>query len=475
MAKQSNQWRNRIIGQGEESPEQLLANPNNWRVHGDSQKQAMTGVLNEVGYVQNVIVNQRTGYIVDGHLRVGLALKAGQLKVPVVYVDLSDDEEAVILATFDPISAMATTDQEMLTQLISDIDVNDQNLQTFLNELSGQPAIDPVTDGEVDDDVIPAVRESAVSKKGDMWIMGEHRLFVGDSTSKDDVSFLMGNEQADLLITDPPYNVSYGDKNASLNKNDGGKRIEQNIKNDVMSVTDFLMFLKDFYQAAFNVSRPGACFYVFYPDSETEAFHLSAKMAMWKISQVLVWVKNNHVLSPKDYNPRHEPIVYGWKEGAGHYYCKDFSQTTVIDDTKDLKKMSRAELETLCQSLIQSAMHSVIHEDKPAKAELHPTMKPVRLIQKLVMNSTKRGEIVLDCFGGSGTTLIACQKTGRKARLIELDEHYADVIVRRWQDWTGMIALHAEENASFEDIAIKRTGKPPKQLKQERIATQNNK
>lgn len=442
-------WNNRIVGSGTESPEQLLANPRNWRVHNDLQREAIKGVLEEVGWVQNVIVNQRTGYIVDGHLRVSVALQKGELSVPVVYVDLTEEEEALILATLDPIGGMATTDQEMLNGLLAEVETSHPGLQALLDSLAGEAEEEPGEESEetglTGDDDLPPERDQAVCRQGDLWILGEHRLHVGDSTSAEALRYLMQGEEADMVWTDPPYNVAYETKAGS-------------IQNDDMDDQAFYDFLLGFYQAAIAVTKPGGVVYIAHADSEGLNFRKAMIDAGWLLKQNLIWVKSSATLSRQDYNWRHEPILYGWKPGAGHYYCQDFTQTTVIDDTKDLKALSRGDLEKLARELLDQVITSVVYEDKPSRSELHPTMKPVRLVQRFVANSSKRGEIVLDTFGGSGTTLIACQKIGRKARINELDEHYADTIIRRWQDWTGMVAVHFEEQKFFSEIEAERLG-----------------
>ncbi|WP_405124284.1 DNA modification methylase [Pseudomonas alloputida] len=442
-------WQSRIVGSGTEEPGQLLANPRNWRVHNDLQRSAIKAVLDEVGWVQNVIVNRLTGYIVDGHLRVGVALERGEAEVPVVYVELSEEEEALILATLDPIGGMATTDQEMLNSLLAEVETDNPALQALIDSLvvdAEGPLEETEEQGLTDDDDVPGEREETVSRQGDLWILGEHRLHVGDSTSVQALGYLMQGDQADLVWTDPPYNVAYETKAGS-------------IQNDDMSDQQFYEFLLGFYQAAIAVTRPGGAVYIAHADSEGLNFRRAMIDAGWLLKQNLIWVKSSATLSRQDYNWRHEPILYGWKPGAAHYYCQDFTQTTVVDDTKDLKALSRGQLETLCQELLDQVITSVVYEDKPSRSELHPTMKPVKLVQRFVANSSKRGEIVLDTFGGSGTTLIACQKIGRRARLNELDEKYADIIIRRWQDWTGMVAVHFEEQKQFSQVEAERLGK----------------
>jgi site-specific DNA-methyltransferase (adenine-specific) len=218
---------------------------------------------------------------------------------------------------------------------------------------------------------------------------------------------------ADLLITDPPYNVAY----------EGKTEDALTIQNDAMSDADFRQFLRDCYATADAFMRPGAVFYIWHADLEGLNFRAAAQEVNWKVRQCLIWNKNSLVLGRQDYHWKHEPCLYGWKEGAAHYWGSDRAQTTVLDF------------------------------NRPHRNGEHPTMKPIDLIQYQVENSSKRGDVVLDLFGGSGSTLIACEKTGRCARLMELDPHYADVIVRRWQDFTGQRATHFETGDPFPEAA----------------------
>ena len=261
---------------------------------------------------------------------------------------------------------------------------------------------DELNDSVVEDDYEPVIPAEPKSKLGDVYQLGDHRLMCGDSTSLTDVQKLVGGAQMDLLLTDPPYNVDY--------QGTAGK-----IKNDNMEDTAFRRFLTDAFSNAAMVMKPGAPFYIWHADSKGLIFRQACKQTGWEIRETLIWVKNSMVLGRQDYQWKHEPCLYGWKDGAGHLWTSDRKQTTVLDF------------------------------DRPVKSELHPTMKPVALFDYQIKNNTENGNIVLDLFGGSGTTLIACEQNGRTAYLMEYDPKYVDVIVKRWEDLTGEKAVLVKE------------------------------
>jgi site-specific DNA-methyltransferase (adenine-specific) len=264
---------------------------------------------------------------------------------------------------------------------------DDSELEALLN---GKEA-DVITD--TDPNEVPEAPEEPISKRGEIYQLGTHRLMCGDSTNHDDVKLLMNGELADILVTDAPYNVAY----------EGGTGMT--IQNDDMSDGDFRNFLISAFKNAHDIMKPGASFYLFHSDTEGLNFRSACVAAGLKIRQCLVWKKNSLVLGRQDYKWIHEPILYGWKDGAAHNWFSDFSQTTVLEFAR------------------------------PKKSELHPTMKPVEMLIYLMKNSSKKGDIVADFFGGSGSTLIAAEQTGRKAFLMELDEKYCDVIRKRWAEF----------------------------------------
>lgn len=264
---------------------------------------------------------------------------------------------------------------------------------------------------------------------GDVWELGRHRLMCGDSTKEADVAKLMGGEQTDLLLTDPPYNVDY----------QGGTKDKMKIANDNMDDVAFVGFLTAAFNCAIQAMRPGAAFYVWHADSKGYEFRTALKEVGLTLRETLIWVKNALVLGGQDYQWRHEPCLYGWKDGAAHYFVDDRSQSTVIEDAGvDYRKLKKDELLKLVLQLTDvSVPNTVIYEDKPTKNDIHPTMKPVKLMARLIKNSTKQEQLVLDLFGGSGSTLIACEQINRKCFTMEYDPKYCDAILDRWEKLTG--------------------------------------
>ena len=272
-----------------------------------------------------------------------------------------------------------------------------------------------------------------ICQPGDIWQLGEHRLMCGDSTNPEDVEKLMAGEQADLWLTDPPYNVDY----------EGGTGLK--IQNDHMENSAFRRFLVDAFFAAKNVLKDGGAFYIWHADSEGYNFRGACADNELTVRECLVWNKSSLVLGRQDYQWKHEPCLYGWKDGAGHYFIDDRSLTTVIEDYADIDAMSKTELKTALKNMLNGGVPTtVIDCEKPSRSEDHPTMKPVKLFAYLIKNSSKPGERVLDTFAGSGTTIMAAEQLDRKAFCMELDPHYCDVIIKRWQNFTGRKAEKVE-------------------------------
>ncbi len=441
-------WDNRIVGEGTENPEQLLANPFNYRRHPAEQLDALQGALDEIGWIQRVIVNQQTGHMIDGHARVELAIRSGQDEVPVLYVDLDENEERIALAVLDPISGLAYHDQDQLDELIGLIETENDALAGFLDDLAGGDDSKEVPKTNEDD--APAPDDSLhVSQPGDIWQLGQHRLMCGDATDGRQIKTLMGDDTADLVWTDPPYGVSYEAKVESVSK--GGKRRANHIENDELQGDDLYRFLRDAFSAIEPVTKPGGCIYVAHAETEAISFRTALTDAGWLYKQTLVWVKNALVLSRQDYNWRHEPIMYGWKPGAAHYFIEDFSNQTVLEEDGDIEEMSKEELLEIVRR-IQAMPSTTINIDKPSRSELHPTMKPVKLVAKFLHNSSRVGEVVLDPFGGSGTTLIAAHQLDRCARIMELSPEYVDVIVKRWQEFAGKQAILERTGETFDEL-----------------------
>ncbi|MBF1393894.1 MAG: hypothetical protein HXN36_02940 [Prevotella histicola] len=306
------------------------------------------------------------------------------------------------------------------------------------------PHLEEAEDAEEDNfDVAGNIPKVAQAKDGDIYRLGEHRLICGDSTKQEYINALMDGEAADLLVTDPPYNVDYSEKNEALNRADGGKRIQRDIVSDKMDEEAFVSFLMAAFKNANSVMREGAAFYVWFADNHFTEVWKSLMSNQLNVKQQLIWNKNNLILGRLDYQMKHEPCLYGWKDGAAHYFVDKRNLVTVIEDKKDLENMSKQEMKDLLEKIFlkQELPSTVIDCDKPQRSADHPTMKPIPLMGRLIANSSRRKDIVLDIFGGSGTTLIASEQLGRKCRMVEYEPIYVDVIIKRWEELTGMKAF----------------------------------
>jgi DNA modification methylase len=318
-----------------------------------------------------------------------------------------------------------------LTQLFNTVEITQE---------ANDDGFDPYAAMEQQEEAEP------ITQPGDIWQLGEHRLMCGDASDFSDVGILMGGKEADLIITDPPYNVDYEAKDKALEKSYKRNTTRKNneILNDKMSDGDFYNFLLQVFSNIFDAARKGAAVYVFHADSEGLTFRQAFDAAGFKLAEVLIWEKNQFVIGRQDYHWRHEPILYGWKEGAGHYFIDDRSQDNVfIEDDIDFESMKKSDLVAYIEQVRAKLYErtTVQYEKKPAKSNMHPTMKPVALVGRLMLNSSRRGDAVADYFGGSGTTLIAAEQLGRIAYLMEVSPQYCDIIVKRWEEYTGKKAV----------------------------------
>lgn len=395
--------------------DRIIPYARNARTHSPEQVAQIAASIAEFGFT-NPILAGSDGVIVAGHGRLAAAQKMGLAHVPVVVLDhLSPTQRRALVIADNRIAENAGWDEIMLGLELSSLQLDgfDMDLVGFdedeLDRLLNGADDGDATEGLTDPDDVPDERPEAISKPGDIWLLGRHRLMAGDSTRIDDVNRLMGGEMAVMLLTDPPYNVAY----------EGCTKDKLTIQNDSMNDASFRQFLVDAFSGANAVMVPGATFYIWHSDLEAYNFLGACRDIGWKVRQSLIWVKNALVLGLKDYHCRHEQVIYGWKEGAGHSWYSDRSQTTVLEF------------------------------DKPRRNGDHPTMKPVALFEYLLLNNTERGDVVLDLFGGSGTTLICAEKNHRISRVMELDTKYADVIVRRWQQFTGKTAILESTGDAF--------------------------
>lgn len=401
-------WRNRIVGSGEADPGELRANPANWRTHGADQKAALDGALDTVGWVQQVIINRRTGHLVDGHARVDRAIARSEPTVPVLYVDLDESEEALVLATLDPLGAMAGRDEEKLSALLDGIRVDDDGLRRLLGDLAGP---EERRAGLTDPDEVPPVPDEPTVVTGELWALGTHRLLVGDATSADDVARLTGG-RVDLLWTDPPYGIAYtGRTEEKLTlEND---RLTPEATRELVAVACRLAPL-----------RPGGVFYVASPAG---AMHLEFLLAMreagLQVRQTIIWVKDRFVLGRTDFHYRHEPLLYGdlgSKDFEGFAYGWADGEAHAFNGGRRLD--------------------TVWEIPRPSASREHPTMKPVELVARGLEYSTRPGDVVYDPFLGSGTTMIAAEQLGRSCVGLEIDRRYAQVSIDRWEQFTGLTA-----------------------------------
>lgn len=373
--------------------DQLTPYEHNARKHQDKDLAAIVSSIREFGFDDPIGVWGGHNVIVEGHGRLMAAKKLGMEKVPVIHLDHLTDEQRRAYA----LAHNRTAELSEWDEVVKDLElrsIDELDMSQFGFDLSALK-----DDGEtVEDDYDIDAPVEARAKQGDIWQLGRHRLMCGDSTSFEDVDKLMDGQQADLLITDPPYNVNY----------EGSNHLK--IKNDNQTDAAFRQFLIDAFTTADSVMKPGAVFYIWHADSEGYNFRCACHDIGWTVRQCLIWNKNSLVMGRQDYQWKHEPCLYGWKDGAGHLWASDRRQTTVIDF------------------------------NKPSKNDVHPTMKPVGLFDYQIKNNTKGGDIVLDLFGGSGTAIMACEQNGRKCYMMELDPHYVDVIIARWEEFTGQRA-----------------------------------
>ena len=392
----------------------LVEHPQNPNTHPKNQLERLAEVIKGNGWRQPITVSDRSGYIIKGHGRYQAAKLAGFAEVPVEVQHYENEaaELADMLAD-NRIAELAEIDSEALNAALQQLQIEDPAalpLAGFTEDewaelRAGLESMNAGSEAQGDPDDIPAEAQGdPVTLKGDVWYLGRHRVICGDSTLPSTYEALLQGENPDLMVTDPPYNVNYGEKQRHASAYDGWDRVLDDIANDNLSDEEFYTFLAEFYAASIATLKPGAAFYIWHADSEGLNFRKALKDAGGLLKQTLIWNKNRMILGRQDYQWKHEPCLYGWKPGASHSWHSDRCQTTVIDmDTTNASK-------------------------------LHGTMKPVALFEYLVRNSSAPEQIVLDPFGGSGTTAIACEQANRVARLVELNPRYCDNIARRFHE-----------------------------------------
>lgn len=391
--------------------DELIPYARNSRTHDAKQVQQIAASIKEFGFNNPVLIDGDNG-IIAGHGRVMAAQLLKLDTVPTIELKhLSETKKRAYIIADNKIALNSGWDDELLK--LEMIELNDLDFDLTLTGFDDfDLSIDEPVVGLTDEDAVPDVPEEPITKLGDVWLCGNHRVMCGDSCSTTDMDSLTNGSLVDMWLTDPPYNVAYEGKTKDALK----------IKNDSMKDDEFRQFLRDAYVTADSAMKYGAVFYIWHADLEGYNFRGAAHDAGWKVRQCLIWKKSSIVMGRQDYHWKHEPCLYGWKEGAAHLWASDRTQSTILEF------------------------------NKPSRNGEHPTMKPVELFEYCMLNNTKGSDIVLDSFGGSGTTMIACEKHGRHARLMELDPKYCDVIVKRWQEFTGKEATLESTGDTFGTI-----------------------
>ncbi len=394
--------------------DKLIPYARNARTHTEDQVAQVAASILEFGWTNPILVG-KDGIIIAGHARLAAARKLKMTEVPVIVLDhLTETQRRALVLADNRLALSAGWDEEMLRVELESLKEDEFNLDVVgftdeeIEEILAGP--EQTRTGLTDDDAVPDEQERAVTVAGDVWVLGEHRLLCGDATVLDDVQKVLAGDLADMCFTDPPYNIDY----------EGRTKDKLKIQNDALG-SKFYDFLKDASANILAVCK-GAV-YICMSSSELHTLRRAYIEAGGHWSGIIIWVKNHFTLGWGDYRHNYEPIMYGWREGGTHYWCGDRGQS----DTWEIKR--------------------------PTANREHPTMKPVELVEKALHNNSKSRDTILDPFGGSGTTIIACEKTGRMARVIELDPKYCDVIIRRWQAFTGQQARHEESGRAFDDVA----------------------
>ncbi|KIU25872.1 hypothetical protein SR41_17800 [Sphingomonas melonis] len=435
---------------------ELVPYARNARTHSDEQVQQIARSIQAFGWTTPVLIRAETNGIIAGHGRLLAAEKLGIAEVPTLQaVGWTDAQVRAYTLADNKLALNAGWDETLLAAELRDLEELDFDMDlTGFSEAELEALNRAASRFLTDPDDVPNLSPVPVSRIGDIWQLGAHRVLCGDSTAADQVSMLMAGQLADACWTDPPYNVDY--------QGTAGR-----IANDKMESDAFQRFLGEAMSVAFGALQPGGPCYVAHADTEGLAFRAAFRSAGFKLSGCLIWRKNALVLGRSDYQWQHEPVLYGWKPGARHSWYGGRKATTISElcgsvftQNADGTVLVRVGQESLLISgtglKAQALEPSVLWIDRPTRSAEHPTIKPVELIARMLRNSTKADDLVLDVFGGSGSTLICCEMLGRAARLCELDPRFVDVIVRRWQEFTGREAVLEGDTRTFAAVEQQR-------------------
>jgi len=406
--------------------ERLIPYARNARTHSDEQVAQVAASIAEFGFVNPILVGP-DGVIIAGHARLLAARKLRLAEVPVLVLGhLTETQRRALVLADNRLALDAGWDEEMLKVELESLreDGFDLDIVGFTDEEIEDLLRDPehVVEGSTDEDTAPELPETAVTVPGDVWVLGEHRVLCGDSTQMEAVEKVLAGGLADMVFTDPPYNVNYGATMKDKLRGQKGKK-PRKIANDNLGA-DFEQFLRDACVNMLAVTK--GAIYICMSSSELHTLHRVFTEAGGHWSTFVIWAKNTFTMGRSDYQRQYEPVLYGWKEGTDHFWCGARDQ----GDVWFIKK--------------------------PVANDLHPTMKPVELVDRALRNSSKSRDTVLDPFGGSGSTLIACERSGRQARLVEMEPKYCDVIIRRWQEYSGKQAVLESDGRAFKDLAVER-------------------
>jgi len=403
--------------------DKLIPYSRNPRTHSDAQVAQIAASIAEFGFNNPILVDTKAG-IIAGHGRVLAARKLQLVKVSVIVLDhLSEAQKRAYILADNQLALNAGWDDTLLAAELAALQQEDFDLSLIGfedDELARLLAAQDAADGLTDEDSVPELAETPISLLGDLWILGDHRVLVGDAADADSVARLMVGGPADLVFTDPPYNVDY----------EGYTEERLKIKGDRMPEADFKKFLERSFRSYRNVVKPGASMYMCHSSSWQREFQNALEAAGFEVRCQIIWAKNTFAWGFGRYKFQHEPMFYCHVAGEKDPWYGDKSQSTLWN------------------------------EKKPAANRIHPTAKPVELIERALLNSSKSGDIVADLFGGSGSTPIGCERRGRHARLMEIDPKYADCIVRRYQEYTGQQAVLEGDGGTFAEVALERAGAP---------------
>jgi len=433
----------------------IVPNPRNPNQHGNKQIELLAKIIKSQGWRAPITVSNRSGFVVRGHGRLLAAQYLGVGQVPVDRQDYATEaEEWADLIADNRIAELSQVDDALLAGLMSDITITDFDIgltgyseKQLDNLMADFKNIDVQEDNF---DTVAAVAEikEPITKPGDVWQLGRHRLMCGDATKQSDIEKLMDGALAVMVFTDPPYNVAY----------EGATKDKLTIQNDNMPSDQFNRFLQAAFTSMITATEPGGAIYVCHADSEGSNFRGALQEAGWLFKQCLIWVKNQFVIGRQDYQWQHEPILYGWKPGAAHRWFGGRKQATVIEEAAPICVKQEADgalltftagIQTVTirvpsYEVLQAgddSLSTIWRFEKPLRNGEHPTMKPIGLCARAIQNSSQPGEIAIDFFGGSGSTLMAAEQTDRIAYLSEIDPIYCDVIIQRWEAFTGQKAV----------------------------------